>query len=79
MFQIVVRGNATSTVSLADYCMNTKDLVQGKVFTPRMNELVDATRESHIYQVNNLSNYNVPQTRPKLRHRCVNVSCLLGE
>ena len=52
MFQIVVRGNATSTVSLADYCMNTKDLVQGKVFTPRMNELVDATRESHIYQVN---------------------------
>ena len=51
MFQIVVRGNATSTVSLADYCMNTKDLVQGKVFTPRMNELVDATRESHIYQV----------------------------
>ena len=54
MFQIVVRGNATSTVSLADYCMNTKYLVQGKVFTPRMNELVDATRESHIYQVNNL-------------------------
>lgn len=46
---IVVRGTAEATESLAAYCHT--GAVQGKVFSPRHLEVVDATTESHIYQV----------------------------
>ncbi|GAB6020668.1 cleavage and polyadenylation specificity factor subunit 2 [Chamberlinius hualienensis] len=46
---IIVRGNPEATETLANYCR--QGAVQGKVFTPRLYEIVDATTESHIYQV----------------------------
>jgi len=53
VLQILVRATTEATDSLADYCRRTEGLVHGKVFTPTVGELVDATRESHIYQVCN--------------------------
>lgn len=46
---IIVRGTTDATETLAAYC--TSGVVQGKVFTPNLYEIVDATTESHIYQV----------------------------
>ena len=51
LFQILVHGTKKATRLLADYCQNTKDVVQSKVLVPKVNEVVDATTESHIYQV----------------------------
>ncbi|KAL3873495.1 hypothetical protein ACJMK2_036605 [Sinanodonta woodiana] len=48
---VLVHGSAEATYALADYCRSTPGLVQGKVFTPSLGEIVDATTESHIYQV----------------------------
>jgi cleavage and polyadenylation specificity factor subunit 2 len=45
---ILVHGTEAATKSLADYC---KDVVSGKVLVPQMGEVVDATTESHIFQV----------------------------
>ncbi|XP_035684217.1 cleavage and polyadenylation specificity factor subunit 2-like [Branchiostoma floridae] len=49
--QVIVHGNSESTLLLAEVCRSTAGMVQEKVFTPRLNETVDATMESHIYQV----------------------------
>ena len=49
--QVLVHGTAEATDSLADFCRSTSGMVQGKVFTPKVGELVDATTESHIFQV----------------------------
>ncbi|XP_035223144.1 cleavage and polyadenylation specificity factor subunit 2-like, partial [Stegodyphus dumicola] len=46
---IIVRGPPEATEALAAYCVS--GVVQGKVFTPHLLEMVDATTESHIYQV----------------------------
>ncbi|XP_054716090.1 cleavage and polyadenylation specificity factor subunit 2-like [Uloborus diversus] len=46
---IIVRGPTEATESLSSYCLS--GTVQGKVFTPHLLETVDATTESHIYQV----------------------------
>ena len=48
---MLVRGHKEAAESLADYCRNTRDLVQGKVYLPGVNENIDVTTESHIYQV----------------------------
>ena len=48
--QILVRGTTESTNALSEYCQNHA-VVDGKVFTPHVGEIVDATTESHIYQV----------------------------
>ncbi|VDP06542.1 unnamed protein product [Soboliphyme baturini] len=48
---VIVHALPEATRHLADYCRNTLSLVQGKVFTPRVGEVIDATIESHIYQV----------------------------
>lgn len=48
---ILVHGSEEATQSLAEYCRNTPGMVQGQVFTPRVGEVVDATTESHIFQV----------------------------
>uniref|UniRef100_T1J0U4 Cleavage and polyadenylation specificity factor subunit 2 n=1 Tax=Strigamia maritima TaxID=126957 RepID=T1J0U4_STRMM len=45
---VVVRGSPDATMSLASYCGSA---VQGKIFTPQLHECIDATTESHIYQV----------------------------
>lgn len=48
---VLIHGTAEATDSLADFCRSTSGMVQGKVFTPKVGELVDATTESHIFQV----------------------------
>ncbi|XP_014663785.1 PREDICTED: cleavage and polyadenylation specificity factor subunit 2-like [Priapulus caudatus] len=48
---VLVHGTEEATLALADYCRITPGIVQEKVFTPRMHEIIDATTESHIYQV----------------------------
>uniref|UniRef100_A0A915AJI3 Cleavage and polyadenylation specificity factor subunit 2 n=2 Tax=Parascaris univalens TaxID=6257 RepID=A0A915AJI3_PARUN len=47
---VIVHGSAAATRHLAQYASET-GIVQGKIFTPRLGEIVDATIESHIYQV----------------------------
>lgn len=47
---IIVHGSPAATRHLAQYC-EENNIVQGKIFTPRLGEIVDATIESHIYQV----------------------------
>ncbi|XP_071961785.1 cleavage and polyadenylation specificity factor subunit 2-like [Antedon mediterranea] len=46
---ILVHGSREATTHLADYCR--AQLPGSKVFTPEVDEVVDATMESHIYQV----------------------------
>nr|XP_054758654.1 cleavage and polyadenylation specificity factor subunit 2-like [Lytechinus pictus] len=46
---VLVRGQMNATQHLAEYCH--LQLAGVKVFIPRMNEICDATMESHIYQV----------------------------
>lgn len=48
---VLVHGSMESTHFLADHCRNTAGVVQGQVFTPKVGEIVDATTESHIFQV----------------------------
>ena len=45
---IIVRGTPASTGFIAKYC---KDNISAKVFAPQRGELIDATTESHIYQI----------------------------
>uniref|UniRef100_L7MA23 Cleavage and polyadenylation specificity factor subunit 2 n=1 Tax=Rhipicephalus pulchellus TaxID=72859 RepID=L7MA23_RHIPC len=47
---ILVRGSPEATQAMAAFCRSSGS-VQGRVFTPRIGEVVDATTESHIYQV----------------------------
>ena len=51
VFQVLIHGTAEATDSLAEFCRSTAGMVKGKVFTPKVGELVDATTESHIFQV----------------------------
>ena len=49
---ILVKGSPEATRSLASYCDSIKESIfLDKVFTPRIGDVVDATTESHIYQV----------------------------
>ena len=52
-----MRGPAEARQSLASFCRGSKEMgiAANSVFVPQLNELVDATTESHIYQVQNLS------------------------
>lgn len=45
---IVVRGSPQSTDYIANYC---KQNISARVFTPQRGETIDATTESHIYQI----------------------------
>ncbi|KAG5882199.1 hypothetical protein JTB14_021850 [Gonioctena quinquepunctata] len=45
---IVVRGSEENTAVIAKHC---SEQIQVTVFTPRRGEIVDATSETHIYQV----------------------------
>lgn len=47
---VLVRGCQQATEHLANYC-RVNNIVSTKIFTPAKNEIVDATTESHIYQV----------------------------
>jgi malonyl CoA-acyl carrier protein transacylase len=50
---VVVHGTPDATKHLAEYCRKNSDMEVKTVFTPATGETVDATRESHIYQVEN--------------------------
>ena len=50
-FQAIVRGSPAATYALAEFAKSARDVVQGQVFIPQLNEVIDATTESHIYQV----------------------------
>lgn len=43
-----MRGSPASTKAIEDHC---RDNVGARVFTPSKGEVVDATTETHIYQV----------------------------
>lgn len=45
---IVVRGSPSNTEFIANYCQQS---VSARVFTPKKGEMIDATTESHIYQI----------------------------
>lgn len=47
---ILVHGSVAATDHLAAYCESSKAVID-KMFTPRVSDVVDATTESHIYQV----------------------------
>jgi len=46
---ILVHGTKAATKTLAEFCQTAMNLP--KVYTPEINQVIDATRESHIYQV----------------------------
>lgn len=52
ILQVIVRGSPAATQTLAEYYR--LQLSGSKVFTPGVNEVIDATLESHIYQVMDL-------------------------
>ena len=64
--QILVHGSREAATSLANFCRNARDIVQGRVFVPRLNEIVDATTESHIFQVWVACCYMVSPPIPKM-------------
>ncbi|XP_046847920.1 cleavage and polyadenylation specificity factor subunit 2-like [Xenia sp. Carnegie-2017] len=48
---VVIHGSPDATKHLAEYCRKNIDMEVKTVFTPNTGETVDATRESHIYQI----------------------------
>lgn len=47
---IIVHGNEQSTREMQDYCKK-QQIVQDRIFTPRIGEIVNATLETQIYNV----------------------------
>ncbi|XP_053658956.1 probable cleavage and polyadenylation specificity factor subunit 2 [Anopheles marshallii] len=45
---VVVRGSSTNTTHIAEHCQQN---IGARVFTPNRGEIIDATTETHIYQV----------------------------
>jgi len=48
---ILVHATEKATQTLAEQCKKSTTMTISNVYTPMVNETVDATRESHIYQV----------------------------
>lgn len=48
---ILVRATTEATEALSEFCRKSEGVVQGKIFLPHIGEVVDVTRESHIFQV----------------------------
>ncbi len=49
--KIIIHGNERSTNELSDYCKKAQ-IVQEKIFTPKEGEIINATSELQMYQVN---------------------------
>ncbi len=47
---IIIHGTQKSTYELAEYCKKAQ-IVQDKIFTPSIGEIVDATSETQMYQI----------------------------
>ena len=45
---IIIHGNQKATQEMQEYCVNQK-IVQSRIFTPKVNEMVNATLETQIY------------------------------
>jgi cleavage and polyadenylation specificity factor subunit 2 len=45
---LLIKGTKEGTNYMANFC---KKLTEGKVLTPKTGDVVDATTETHIYQV----------------------------
>lgn len=58
LLQVLIHGPEEATSSLADYC-HTANAVQGRVFCPSVGDVIDATTERHIYQVQSGSHLSV--------------------
>lgn len=57
---IVVRGISESTATIQNHC---REQVGARVFAPNRGEVIDATTETHIYQVNFFSKmYSLSRT-----------------
>lgn len=50
---IVVRGTVECTATIQNHC---RENIEARVFTPCRGETVDATSETHIYQVSFVTN-----------------------
>lgn len=48
---ILVHATEKATEALAEHCKKSTTMTISNIYTPMVNETVDATRESHIYQV----------------------------
>lgn len=48
---VLIRGVEEKANVFASYCQSNDCIISGKIFAPRLLELVDATTERHIYQV----------------------------
>lgn len=50
---ILIHGSADATAALAEHCKSPLANISNisNIFVPKVNEVIDATRESHIYQV----------------------------
>ena len=72
--QIIVHGTKEATSSLANYCRSARDIVQGRVFEPSLNEVIDATTESHIYQVSACCRSHIYQVSACCRSHIYQVS-----
>lgn len=53
--QIVVRGSPDATAHLVQFARKNLGIDADKVTSPGIGECVDATTESHIYQVTEMS------------------------
>ena len=51
LLQILIHATADATNSLMQFCKKSLQFSEDKLFAPKVGEIVDATRESHIYQV----------------------------
>ena len=49
--KIIIHGNERSTNELSEYCKKTQ-IVQEKIFTPKEGQIINATSELQMYQVN---------------------------
>jgi hypothetical protein len=51
-FKIIVHGKEKPTKEMEEFCKR-QQIVQDRIFTPKIGEIVNATLETQIYSVNN--------------------------
>ena len=49
--QILIHGPPEATNHLREFALSSLGVAKGKLFTPRVGDCVDASTETHIYQV----------------------------
>lgn len=65
---VIVRGSPEASLDLAESCKAfSKDI---KVYTPKLQETIDATSETHIYQVSLEMLWRLSYCREMLSFKC---------